>query len=217
MSDKKPVDSIIFDMDGTLWDAVDSYVTIWNTTLDSENIPHKEVTRADLLSLMGSYLDDILSQLVPDVKKRESLLKRVMENETEMMPRLGGVLYPGVRETLKNLSAKYRLFMVSNCGPGGLENFVTYNGLQDCFTDLLSHGGTGRSKAENILALKEKYGLENPVYVGDTKGDGDSAHKAGVPVVWAAYGFGTIDDADAVIHKFDELPSAIERIDSRES
>ena len=29
---KEKFDSLIFDMDGTLWDAVDSYCEIWNVT-----------------------------------------------------------------------------------------------------------------------------------------------------------------------------------------
>ncbi len=29
----KNYDSVIFDMDGTLWDAVDSYCRVWNATI----------------------------------------------------------------------------------------------------------------------------------------------------------------------------------------
>lgn len=206
-----PVDSIIFDMDGTLWDAVDSYAVIWNVTLDQAGVPHKTVTRDDLLSLMGSYLDQILAKLVPDAERRSELFEQVMTNESEMMPTLGGRLYPGVRETLGLLKSRgYRLFMVSNCGRGGLENFVRYNGLEGVFSDLLSHGGTGCSKAGNIRRLVDQYGLEGAVYVGDTQGDADSAHEAGVPFVWCAYGFGDVADADARIDSFAELPGAID-------
>lgn len=209
MTDRLPADALIFDMDGTLWDAVDSYATIWNVSFDTAGIPHKAVTRHDLLKLMGSYLDDILAQLVPDATKRADLLRLVMDNETRMMPELGGTLYPHVRELIPQLARQYRLFMVSNCGASGLDNFVTYNRLEPYFTDLLSHGGTGRSKADNIRTLVEKYGLRSPVYIGDTQSDGNSAHQAGIPVIWAAYGFGTIIDPDAVIHSFDRLPDVV--------
>ena len=212
MINKGPVDSLIFDMDGTLWDAVDSYAVIWNTTLDSEGIEHENVTRRDLLRLMGSYLDDILNELIPDVDSRAALLEKVMINEAEMMPRLGGTLYPGVKELIPELSKKYKLFMVSNCGVKGLENFVSYNGLEGCFTDLLSHGGTGRSKAENIRVLVDRYSLKSPVYVGDTQGDADSARQAGIPMIFTAYGFGTVQEPDAIIGSFDELPQAVEQV-----
>lgn len=212
MMNNHPVDSLIFDMDGTLWDAVDSYAIIWNTTLDEVGARHKRVTRQDLLSLMGSYLDKILNELVPDVSEQKMLLEKVMVNEAAMMPQLGGKLYPHVKQLIPELAKKYRLFMVSNCGPGGLENFVRYNGLEGCFIDLLSHGGTGKSKKENILDLVERYALKRPVYVGDTQSDADSAHAAGCPFIWTRYGFGYVKDAEATITSFDQLPSAIEKI-----
>lgn len=215
MINKQPIDSLIFDMDGTLWDAVDSYATIWNVTLDEEGIPHQPVTRQELLSLMGSYLDDILKQLIPNLEQRSRLLERVMVNEANMMPTLGGILYPDVKRLIPILAKKYRLFMVSNCGAEGLENFVQYNGLQGYFTDLLSHGGTGKSKTENIQTLINKYGLKSPVYVGDTQSDANSAMKAGVPMIWTAYGFGHVSDPDATIHRFAEIENAVAEINAK--
>lgn len=210
---KLPADSIIFDMDGTLWDAVDSYAVIWNVTLDQMGIPHKHVTREDLLLLMGSYLDEILAKLIPNVEQRGPLLEKVMINEAEMMPTLGGTLYPDVKATIPLLARDYKLFMVSNCGVRGLENFVEYNGLQPYFIDLLSHGSTGKSKAENIRTLIERYDLASPVYVGDTQSDCNSAHAAGVPFIWTEYGFGKVDDYDASISKFNEFPFVISILD----
>ena len=208
------VDALIFDMDGTLWDAVDSYAIIWNVSLDQAGINHHPVSRTELIGYMGSYLDQILNNLVPDVKQQKELLKLVMDNETAMMPTLGGKLYPGVKEILPILANKYKLFMVSNCGPHGLENFVQYNNLEPYFLDLLSHGGNGLSKTENILLLIDKYQLKHPVYIGDTQSDADSSHKAGVPFVWTKYGFGTVVNADAVVTSFYELPEAIKIIDN---
>ncbi len=54
-----------------------------------------------------------------------------------MMPVLGGRLYPGVRETLEELSRNSRLFMVSNCGPDGIRNFLKFTGLGEIMTDHL--------------------------------------------------------------------------------
>lgn len=215
MINRQHVDSLIFDMDGTLWDAVNSYATIWNSTLDEVGIEHAAVTREQLLSLMGSYLDDILAKLIPDLKQRDSLLEKVMINEAQMMPTLGGTLYPGVKDIIPQLAKRYKLFMVSNCGAEGLQNFVRYNNLESYFTDLLSHGGTGKSKTENIRSLIERYDLESPVYVGDTQSDADSARKADVPMIWTAYGFGAVTDPDATINNFSEIETAIDEINNK--
>lgn len=49
--------------------------------------------------------------------------------------------------------------------------------------------------------------MNSPVYVGDTMGDFLSCRKAGVPFVFASYGFGEVPDPDAVIQKPMDLVS----------
>ena len=46
-------DGIIFDMDGTLWDAVDSYCRIWNVTLGHYGVSESTISRDLLISMMG--------------------------------------------------------------------------------------------------------------------------------------------------------------------
>mgnify|MGYP000700414525 CR=1 FL=1 len=52
-----------------------------------------------------------------------------------------------------------------------------------------------------ILKLMEKNNLTSPVYVGDTQGDADSCKKAGIPFIFAEYGFGEVPKPDARICK----------------
>ena len=63
-----------------------------------------------------------------------------------------------------------------------------------------------KNKDENIRLIIERNNLKSPVYVGDTQGDFDACKKAGVPFIWAAYGFGKDVVADAgKIDEFSEL------------
>jgi len=204
------VDSLIFDMDGTLWDAVDSYCTVWNTTFSDLDIPHAPVTRELLLTMMGMHLEDIVARLADSVSDKSAFLERLDYNERTMMPSLGGVFYPGVRDTIETL-AKHglKLFMVSNCGSRGLENFITLAGIRPYISCALSHGATGQPKARNIARLIEEYHLKSPWYVGDTQGDSDAAHAAGAGMIWCAYGFGPVSDPDVTIHNFTDLLDVI--------
>ena len=43
------------------------------------------------------------------------------------------------------------------------------------------------------------------VYVGDTQGDADSAAVAGIPFIYASYGFGNVKKYDYSIEKFSDL------------
>lgn len=203
-------DSVIFDMDGTLWDAVDSYCQVWDATFSEIGRPDLTVTRSELIRCMGMPIARIYDEIVSDTSIDRDLFLRILDrNELEMMPRLGGKLYPGAETTLRELARTRRLFMVSNCGPEGLHNFVALTGLADVITDTLTHGQTQLPKEGNIKLLMERYGLESPVYVGDTASDCVSAHKAGIPFIHAAYGFGTAPDADGAIDAITGLPALV--------
>ncbi len=51
----------------------------------------------------------------------------------------------------------------------------------------------------------ERNNLLSPVYIGDTEGDLKASRYAGIPFVFAKYGFGNVTDYDYVIEKFDDL------------
>jgi phosphoglycolate phosphatase len=200
-------DSLIFDMDGTLWDAVDSYAAVWNQTIAQLSIDRKPVTRDELVVLMGKPDDVIFETIIGrnmgmDFK---TYMRQLIEEEAKVMPVMGGKLYPGVADVMPQLAKRYKLFMVSNCSAKGIDNFLTFTALRPYITDSLTYGQTFKPKCENIKALRERYNLKTPLYVGDTQGDCDSSHKAGVPFLFASYGFGTAKDAEYSISKFEDL------------
>ena len=58
---------------------------------------------------------------------------------------------------------------------------------------------------ENIKALVERNGIAKPLYIGDTQGDCDEAHRAGVPFAFAAYGFGSCSNPDLSFDSFNTI------------
>ena len=68
------------------------------------------------------------------------------------------------------------------------------------------YGTKGQSKAENIKDIVKDHQLKAPVYIGDTMGDYLLAAKAGVPFIFADYGFGKVDKGQmATISGLSEL------------
>lgn len=128
------------------------------------------------------------------------------------MPRLGGCPYPGVIDGLRRLSRKYRIFLLSNCGASGLENLMDFLGIRPLVEEAVTYGATQREKAVNLRMLAEKYGLRQLVYVGDTDGDCRQTHLAGMPFVFASYGFGNCKDAEMTVGSFDELVEKFDNI-----
>jgi phosphoglycolate phosphatase len=199
-------DSIIFDMDGTLWDAVDSYCKIWDTTFNQLGIK-QTVSRDELLKCMGMPIHEIFNNIANTIINidEQHFLNLLDKNEREMMPILGGKLYTGVYDGIKLLSDKYKLYMVSNCGADGLKNFLSFTQLKPYFYDTLTHGETNLSKADNITNLIERNNLNSAIYVGDTQSDCNAAHKAGIPMIFAKYGFGECENAEYTIESFSDL------------
>ena len=114
------------------------------------------------------------------------------------------------KESLKmHETHKGKMAVVSNCQEGYIPAFIESMQMQKYFSDYEEWGRTGMEKADNIRLVMERKGAGKAVYVGDTQRDSDSAHEAGIPCIFASYGFGHIGDADAVINSFDELPDAL--------
>lgn len=204
------VDALVFDMDGTLWDAVHSYCKVWDTTAARLGVVRPPVQYDELVALMGKPLIEIYYCLMGGYDDNaERFMATLTDVENELMPVLGGQLYPEVHETLSALQKRVRLFMISNCTGRGLDNFLTINNLKQYFTDWLSYGATGVDKDINLKTLIDCYNLKRPVYVGDIQRDCDSSHAADVEFCWASYGFGEVADADFMIRTFNELETKV--------
>ena len=207
-------DGILFDLDGTLWDACPQLTVSWNKALEVHKVPRAPLTVQEVRDTMGMLLMDIANKLIPmlPVPEQRVVITDCARMEIEYLADHGGTLFPHEEETLAALAAKCPLFVVSNCEEGYIEAFYRGTGLGKYFTDQECAGHTGKPKSENIKLVAARNGLKNPVYVGDTALDASSAQEAGVPFVHAAYGFGTVENVPA-IHSLGELEKLLENLD----
>lgn len=207
-------DGLIFDLDGTLWDASESCVRAWNSALQNKGVIDFVVTQQHAHAFAGKLLDDIFAQYFLFLPKEEyqNMADAYAEQEKFHMREYGGKLYPDVRELLSELSEKYQLFIVSNCLSGYIENFLQQHQLEHLFTDYECSGNTGRPKAENIGMIIDRNQLKNPVYVGDTMGDFDAARKNDISFIYAEYGFGEVEGHDYAINNFRQIESILQAI-----
>ncbi len=204
-------DGIIFDLDGTLWDSRRDVCDVWN--LAFERLPQIDltVTVEEFTACMGMILSDIGRKFLPELPEEEMLaiIDHCCRQQNEHLAQVGATLYPKLEENLEILSKDYPLFIVSNCERGYIECFFTAHGLQRYFKDWECPGNTGLPKADNIRMIVERNCLKSPLYVGDTQGDCNSATKAGVPFLFAAYGFGQVEGTYPSAETFEEIPSII--------
>ena len=200
-------ESLIFDLDGTLWNSSKTVADAWNTALE-KNGQSLRITGDDVLKHMGKSMDVIMRDVFgADISDEDvaRFLKQLSVEEIKFIEEKGGILFPQLEETLSFLKKHYRLFIVSNCQTGYIEAFLKAHRLADYFEGFLCWGDTMLPKGETNKRLIKEYSLKNPVYVGDTEGDHISAVDAGIPFVHAAYGFGEVSSCDYSISEFSQL------------
>lgn len=186
-------ESLIFDIDGTLWDSRELVAQGYNIQLRREGLEDLCVDAQQLKSLFGKVMReiaDVILQSIP-VPERYALMERMMATENRYLQenpcRIG---YPGVAETIARLAQKHRIFIVSNSQKGYPELCMEKLGLAPYISGHLCFGDTGTSKGKTIRALMEQHHIESAVYIGDTQGDYEATLEAGIPFIFAEYGFG---------------------------
>ena len=201
------MDSIIFDVDGTIWDSTQSVADSWNKAIREHSDLDLTLDPVSLSRVFGKTMTEIADALFPalDTEARMKLLDACYAEENRYLEDHTGLLYDGVAGTIRNLSLRYPLYIVSNCQCGYIEVMLKTSGLAPYIKDHLCFGETLRPKGETIRMLMEKNGLKSPVYVGDTQGDADACKTAGIPFIFAEYGFGDVPDAATRIQRFSDL------------
>jgi len=184
-------DSILFDMDGTLWDGADAYAQGFNDFFEANNIA-KRVSKDDLNKYMGMEEEQYLSMTLPELSPsdRKVAYKEIVELQYRRIDLGGGQLYEGVKVGLENLAKKYKLFIVSNCSEFTIEHFIKWAQIEDLITDSMAHGMNYKPKHENIKHLIAKHNLVLPIYIGDTDYDRKQCEIINIPFGFVSYGFG---------------------------
>ena len=185
-------DTILFDLDGTLWNSVAGISVSWQAIAEKYGCRRSPITDEEISRCMGFDLDDMGEMIFPEVplQDRSDLLNECIREEHAYLRDHGGALYPGVKETLQILSKDHKLAVISNCEDGYIECFFEITGVGRYFADHECIGHSGMAKGDNILAVMKRLHSEKAVYVGDMIKDQLAAEYAGIPFVFASYGFG---------------------------
>ena len=205
--------AILFDLDGTLWNALDTITEAWNKAMKEYNLKYS-FSLETMKSFMGLTPKETAPLAFKDVDLNKGLEYFVLclNEEIKYLRVHPGKLYEDEEEVLKELSKHYPLFIVSNSDKGYIEDYLNAYDFNKYFKDHVCAGDTDLEKWQNILYIKNKYQLEEIIYVGDTKKDLNESIKAGVKFIHASYGFGEIEEEVLKISKLRELPDLIKKV-----
>ena len=203
----KGFDSLIFDLDGTLWDTCEACAVAWNNVVNRNEIKFRQVTASDVRSVTGKPHAECIKTVFSSLSDEEIsiLIDETVIEDTLAIKEMGGELYEGVSEGLNILNEYYDLFIVSNCQSGYIENFLSQNKFENLFKDYLCWGDTNESKPLNTATVIKKNNLQKPVFIGDMEGDYEAAKDCELEFYQVTYGFGSPMEGCKAIESFPEL------------
>lgn len=206
MTNSEPLDGLIFDMDGTLWNGVECYSQGFNDYFIEQGL-ERRLKSDDLNALMGLEEDKFLEVVLPEFAfvERKKAYRQIIMHQYRRVDLGHGLLYDGVRSGLEQLSKKFKIFIVSNCPEFMIRHFVEWARIEAMISDSMAHGENHLPKHRNISSLIEKHKLKNACYIGDTDSDRIQSERVPLPFVYVDYGFGSALKYDIKFSSFSDL------------
>ncbi len=206
--------SLIFDLDGTLWDSSEQVAAAWNEVIQEYAKGAPLLTRDDVLAQMGLVMEDIGRNITPKglpKEKQSQFIFDAFAREIDYLALKPGKLFDDEIEVLKTLKKQgLRLFIVSNCQSGYIETYLSAI-PPHLFEGHLCYDDTKKPKSFTIRELMRRHNIEQAVYVGDTATDEQACVEAGIPFIHASYGFGKAVAPMATIQRFKELEEVVKK------
>ncbi len=202
--------AIIFDLDGTLWDVVDTAFESVNVVANKYSLD--PISRETVVKAMGKTMPECAAIYMPTIEeeKRLSIMQEMLEYNVKRLSMIGGKCYPRLEETVRELQKKHLLGIVSNCGSGYIESFLSTSGLEQYFPYFIAASKEKISKGNAIRKMMDSMQVDKAVYVGDTSKDLEASNEAGIPFIHAKYGFEPGLGTQYAISKIEELPKLLE-------
>jgi len=198
------VESILFDLDGTLVDSVPG-IEFALTVATREILPERITQLKDIRSHIGPTLHDLVVQLFPDItadvmQKLERRFKLAYDESGWQKT----IIYNGVIDTLEFFAGQgIACYIVTNKRFNPTQKIVEKLGLAGYLQDIVAPDVDEmffQSKAEMVIYLVKKQSLvtAKTLMVGDTKNDALAAQQCAMAFAFAAYGYGDIQEIDGL-------------------
>ena len=215
---------IIFDFDGTIVDSQHFIHDAYSAAFEAHDLepPSAEATR----HVIGLRLDVASLRLLPEGSSQD-LADSICQAYRDAFFRLRAEpdfeepLFPGARETLKQLNSPERLLgIATGKNRRGLLHALNHHDLTDHFIVLkTSDDGPSKPHPELLHQAMAEMGAEcaETVFIGDTTYDMEMAVNAGVTGLGVAWGYHarealTAAGAARILEGFAELPRTLDEL-----
>jgi HAD superfamily hydrolase (TIGR01509 family) len=198
---QQPPAALIFDLDGTLVDTVDTRITAWLRTFDEYRIPAERGQVAKLIGSDGRRLARVVAEAAgsaidADLAEEIDLCAGKIYSELNIGPRP----LPGVRELLQALDdLGLRWAIATSSRPEQVGKSIEALKLSRPPTIIDGSRVEHAKPAPDLLLLAAReLGVEptHAWYVGDSVWDMQAARAAGMPAIGVVSGSATADELE---------------------
>ncbi|MBS7526299.1 HAD-IA family hydrolase [Fusibacter paucivorans] len=208
------INTVIFDLDGTLLDTLEDLADSVNAALSAEGFPVR--TLEEIRTFVGNGAEQLIRRSIGNgvddavVQKVLSVYKAHYDHNCQNKT----VLYPGIAELLEKLKADgYKMAIVSNKHQEAVKPL--YEAYFETMIDVaIGQQAAYRKKPDPdsvFLAIQAlDADRERAVYIGDSEVDLETAKRANLPCVLVTWGFRDrkqLEDAGGVY--FADTPAEI--------
>lgn len=214
---------VILNMDGTLFQTHRVLPDALGKTFDwlrREGEWIDETPTRRFFTMIGAPMDEVWRALLPDHK--ESVRQEVDHQFQQFLCRSVekglGALYPGVPDVLHALwQQQVPLFIASHGSCSYVDAILRKHQLLPYFEDVYAAGrGDALSKTEHVANLRQSYGLQEGILVGDRGCDVEAGLLNGFATVGCRYGYANdpleLVEADVPLFRFWDLPEVVQRL-----
>ena len=200
----KPVELIIFDWDGTLFDSVGQIVASLQFAAQQFSQP---LTREDAKSIIGLGLPEVAQCLFPQVPELHTEILQCYA-EHYVANSKGDVWFAGVADMLYGLKSRgVRLAVATGKSRRGLDRVLAQTNSHDLF-EITRAASETKSKPDPLMLAEiltfTGVKAEQAIMVGDTSYDLEMAQNIAMPRVGVSYGVHTRN----VLQQFNPLTIA---------
>ena len=206
--------ALVLDLDGTLVDSIPGL----RASLAAALAPHDPYTDAEMRSMIGDGAEALVRRALSARGRAwdPALLQAFLADYTARAG-LDDALFPGVAETLAVLRPAWRIAVCTNKPEAAARALLARFGLgEDTFAAIGGGDSFPVRKPDpgHLLGTLALAGGGPGVMVGDHRNDVMAARAAGLPCIFAGWGYGTPDMADGspVAATFTDVPALARRL-----
>lgn len=192
------IDTIFFDVDGTLIDATRDISIAMNRALAEMGLPER--THEEIVSYIGTGVSYLVRRSIGS--DDEALVDRGVRLYGEYYarhPADHAVIYPHVKETLEYFAGKKKYVLTNRYGWLADEALKAV-GLRHFFIDIIGGDDEMCIKPSpcvfDRLEKKYKFDRRRTLIVGDMAVDVETGKNSGVAACWVTYGLGKPEEVE---------------------